>query len=199
MRTSFYRFLKDISKDKRWLTISNMLTLTRLILVPFIVYGMIMSQWRFVFVLFVGAIMTDLLDGHIARVYNERTRFGAYLDPIADKVLLISCFATLAFVDSPSLSVPRWFVFFVLFREFVILGGSCVLLQIGVKLQIKPTIWGKLTTFFQSIFIVWIFVCYFVGWNPEKTYSVVIVLLTVFSLLSLAQYARIGLGYVQRK
>lgn len=180
-------------------TISNLLTLSRIFLVPFVVWGIITNSWFFVFTLLVVAGITDVLDGHLARKFGQGTDLGACLDPIADKFLLISSFAALSFVDSPSFSIPRWFFFLVLLRELIILGGSFILLLLGIKIKVAPSIAGKLTTFFQLSFILWIFACYFFGWNPVKTYYVSLLFITLFSLASLTQYGFIGMQYLKSK
>lgn len=190
---------KEIALEGRWLTISNLLTVLRILLIPIIIFGIANHLWTFVFFLFLFAGVTDVLDGQLARWLDEQTVLGACLDPIADKLLLIASFATLSFVDSPSFSIPSWFVFFVCAREAIILGGSFFLVFRGIHLRIAPSIWGKMTTFFQLLFILWIFVCYFVGWNPIKTYSILLVLLAVFSLFSLGQYAVVGMRYLRGK
>ncbi len=188
--------LKNINKDKSWFTISNCLTLSRILLVPFIVAGIFYQKWTLVFYLFLYVSISDLLDGYLARLLDEGTNLGRILDPVADKLLLVSCFAALAFIRSPSFVVPAWFVFLVLFRELFIMLGSFLILLADFKFEIAPTIWGKLTTFFQILFIFWIFICGFFQWNPEKTYHVFLALLTVFSVLSLLQYIKIGLNYL---
>lgn len=188
---------KEIVAESRWWTISNLLTLLRIILVPFIVVGIVYHSWTLVFLLFVVAGLTDFFDGYFARWFNEETALGKALDPIADKILLVSSFSALSFIDSPSFSVPLWFVLLLFFRETVILGGSILLVLLGIRLQICPSLAGKLTTFFQLSFIWWLFVCYFMGWNPIKTYSVVILLLAGFSLFSLGQYGLQGFGYLR--
>lgn len=198
MRRKFKTFLHDISNDHSWFTVANFLTLLRIILIPFIVYGIIHAKWLYVFILFFTATITDLLDGYLARKLNQYTKLGAYLDPIADKLFLFSSFTALAFVQSPSFTVPGWFVFLLFFRELTMLVGMVVMELLHIKYEIKPTIWGKLTTLFQSTFIFWIFICYFFSWNPIKTYSVTIVLLALFSVFSLGHYTMIGIRYIKR-
>jgi cardiolipin synthase (CMP-forming) len=180
-------------------TISNLLTLSRIFLSPFIFWGIMKGSWYIVFILLLIAALTDVLDGHLARALSQGTTFGACLDPVADKLLLISSFAALSFVDSPSFFVPPWFFFLILSREIIILGGSLILLLLGIKIKVAPSLAGKLTTFFQLSFIVWIFACYFFGWNPVKTYSVSLILLAFFSLFSLVQYGIIGFRYLSSK
>jgi cardiolipin synthase (CMP-forming) len=182
----------------KWLTISNLLTLSRIILTPFIVYGIASSWWILVFVLLMVAGITDVLDGYFARKFSQKTFLGTSLDPIADKILLVSCFTALSFIDSPSFSIPYWFIFIIFFRETLILGGSLFLLLFRVNFTIAPSLSGKLTTFFQLNFILWIFICYFVGWNPVKTYSALLVFITIVSLISLGQYSLIGVKYLTK-
>ncbi|MCF7799977.1 CDP-alcohol phosphatidyltransferase family protein [Candidatus Babeliales bacterium] len=187
---------KNIHKDKQWFTVANCLTASRILLVPFIVAGIFYQRWYLVFYLFIYVGLSDLLDGFLARLLKENTYLGKILDPIADKILLVSSFSALAFLESPSFLIPKWFVFLVLFREFFILTGSFIMLLLNINFEIAPTIWGKLTTFFQILFILWIFLCGFFEWNPEKTYYIFLTLLALFSVLSLLQYIKIGLNYL---
>ena len=71
------------------------------------------------------------------------------------------------------------------------------LMIFGIDLSIQPSLGGKLTTFFQVIFILWIFICYFVGWNPVKTYYVSLFMLSAVSIASFGQYALIGIKYLK--
>lgn len=187
---------KDISCDDRWFTISNILTFIRILLVPVIVIGISYYCWRTVFVAFLIAVATDMLDGYLARLLHEQTVLGSFLDPIADKLLLLSSFISLAFVKTPAFSIPYWFVWLVIARELIILGGTFFLLLLGVEAKINPSVSGKMTTFFQSGFILWLLSCYFLGWNPVKTYTVLIIMLALFSIISLGQYGIIGLRYL---
>ena len=181
------------------INLSNLLTITRIFLVPFIVVGIVYNMWSTVFVLLLTAGLTDVLDGHFARKFNQRTQLGASLDPIADKFLLLSSFVALCFVDSPSFSIPLWFVLLIFMREIVIIGGTVLLWFLGIDFTIAPSKVGKLTTFFQLSFILWIFTCYFFGWNPIRTYSVFLLLVALFSLLSLLQYGIRGIKYLNRR
>lgn len=193
------KIYKDIFKDKNWLTISNLLTVSRIVITPFIIWGIFNKSWNLVFSLYMYAGITDLIDGYLARLLKQETFLGKALDPVADKFLIISSFLSLTFIDSPSFFIPKWFVWVVLSRELIILLGSLFLMKNNVDFKINPTIWGKLTTLFQSVFIIWIFVCHFLGWAPRKTYYVTLVLLTIFSLVAFFQYLKIGLDYITAK
>jgi cardiolipin synthase len=190
---------KDIFKDKSWLTISNILTIARISLTPFIVLYIYKQEWASAFILIAISGITDLFDGQLARALKQETFLGKLLDPIADKLLLISIFASLAFIDSPSFLIPRWFVYFILFKEIIILLGAFFLINKKAKFKIEPTIWGKTNTVLQLLFICWLFICNFFGWEPAKTYYVLLVALVIFSLIVFIQYLKIGLNYLLNK
>ncbi|MFH0898682.1 MAG: CDP-alcohol phosphatidyltransferase family protein [bacterium] len=185
-------------KHESWGTLSNLLTALRIILAPVVVFGIYVQAWAFTFVLFLIAVFTDLFDGYYARLFKQQTYIGTVLDPIADKLFLICCFGALSFWPSPSFSIPTWFFWMVVGRELFILIGASILVALGSNLKVRPTIWGKLTTFFQLLFLSWIFICYFFGWAPVRTYSVFLVLLALFSMLSFMQYVKIGLHSLKR-
>jgi cardiolipin synthase (CMP-forming) len=188
--------LKRILQDKSWFTFSNLLTCSRIILTPAIVVGIYYQKWVISFWTLFIVGWTDLFDGYLARLLNEDTNLGKFLDPIADKVLLTASFYSLAFIGSPSFPIPGWFVLLIFGRELLILIGIFVMMKAGVKVEISPTLWGKLTTFFQIIFILWMFVCYFYAWVPAKTYYTLLYLLAAISIFSLWQYVKIGINYL---
>ena len=106
------------------ITIPTSITLMRIALVPFIVHSH--DFWgmdKCISVICVAAL-TDLVDGALARFLNQVTVFGGFLDPLADKVLLLSCFTTLAFIQFPALTIPFWFVLVVTLNE-LIFGRMC--------------------------------------------------------------------------
>lgn len=183
---------------REWrITIPTLFTILRIFLVPWIVIAMIGQQWGLSFYLFIAAAGTDMIDGALARLWNEKTFLGACLDALADKLLLIACFVTLAFVNSPLFSIPGWFVFLVLIKELVMIGGSFVVYLMKGFIEIKPTMLGKLTTFVQICFIVWLFSCYFFNWLPVKTYYFMLGLLTVLSGACLMHYISIAIRFVK--
>jgi cardiolipin synthase len=197
MPKTFSQLMRKLSRERFRMTIPTMLTISRLVLTPFIVLAMIYQLWGAAFGLFTLASLTDLLDGFLARQWNQRTFFGACLDPIADKVLLLSVFFTLAFVQTPLFSVPRWFFWFVLAKELLQLFGAFAIYKLKGNLEIRVTLLGKLTTVVQMCFIMWLFTCYFFKWMPMKTYSVMVGLLFILVSATLVQYGMHGWRFLK--
>jgi cardiolipin synthase (CMP-forming) len=139
------------------ITVPTILTLGRIFLTPIIVYSMVQQQWQKAFYLFLVAAITDVIDGGLARFWNVRTFLGGCLDALADKFLLVSCFATLAFVQTPLFTIPRWFACIILLKEAILILGSFIIYYIKGTIEIKPTLLGKGTTFVQICFIIWFF------------------------------------------
>lgn len=139
------------------MNIPNVLTLSRIILVPVIVIYLMNGAYCTALVLLVISGLTDVLDGFLARVLKQQTVLGAYLDPIADKALIISCFVTLAVKKF----IPGWLSVIVISRDCIILLGISVLTMLSVPFKIQPVTVSKLTTFFQitTVFTVLLSFC----------------------------------------
>ncbi len=191
------RFFKRLPSHEKRITISTLFTILRIVLTPFIVAAMIWQAWGIAFVLFVIASLSDIADGYLARTLKEKTFLGACLDPIADKFLILSCFFSLAFIQSPLFSIPLWFVLLVLIKELILVGGSFLIFIVKGHIEIRPRLLGKLTTFVQMVFIVWLFACYFFKWVPIKTYYTMLGILLAMVFASLIEYTRIGLRIIR--
>jgi cardiolipin synthase (CMP-forming) len=129
----------------RIFTISNLLTASRLVLTPFIVAALLKHLWGLALVLFFLAGVSDLLDGFIARLFNEPTWLGSVLDPIADKFLVVSSLFAF-FLSSPKILLPTWFVVIIASRETILLLGGAFLFFTRRSFQIRPNFFGKTTT-----------------------------------------------------
>lgn len=177
------------SQEARWLTMSNFLTSLRIFLAPFVSVALYYKLWNIAFIIFLVAAGTDLLDGFLARLLNDHTHLGRVLDPIADKLFLISSLGSLSFLESPFFKIPVWFFILIVVRELILLiGGYLVMLVTGSCESIKPSIWGKLTTFGQIIFIVWLFVSSTIIKDYLIINYVIIVIISLLSLFSLFHY-----------
>lgn len=188
----------SIYDDVRWLTISNVLTASRIVLAPCVVVAIYLQLWTLAFVLFFYAGATDFFDGFIARLCKDQTHLGSVLDPIADKLFLTTSFGALALLPSPLFPIPEWFFGLVVMRECIILVGSYIIMKVNKAFVVAPTMWGKVTTCFQLLFILWLFICYFAHWSPIKTYKVSLIVLSMVSIASLIQYMHKGLAYWQQ-
>lgn len=134
------------------MNIPNFLSLIRIFLVPVLVIFLIQGSFLNALIVFVIAGITDALDGFFARILNQKTVLGAYLDPLADKALLISTFVTLSILGM----IPAWLTVIVVSRDFVILLGVSVLFFMSVSFEIRPAFVSKVTTVLQllTVFLV---------------------------------------------
>ena len=192
MRKLSFNMFRRLPKREKKLTLSTWITLLRVALVPLIVYSMMTQHWGYAFWLFIMASVSDGIDGSLARMRNEKTFLGALLDPIADKLLILSVFFTLAFVQSPLFSIPKWFVWLVLSKELLQAIGFVTVYYINGHIEIQPRLLGKLTTVVQMGFIVWLFACYFFHWLPMKTYATMLGIVLILVFASFVQYAYMG-------
>ena len=144
------------------LTLANRLTIGRLLLVPvFIVtvlyYSPDKDYLRFIALgIFLVAVILDVLDGYVARKFNQETKAGAILDPLADKILLISAYICLYKIGIlfDTVRFPIWLVVAVISRDVILLLGFTVIRLFNGDIGINPTVWGKATVFFQVLAVI---------------------------------------------
>ena len=128
-------------------TLPNLITMARLCAVPATVWLILNGRLDLAFCLFVGAGVSDAVDGWLARVRNARSALGAILDPMADKLLLVCVYVTLAAIGV----LPDWLAILVVFRDLVIVGGVLVLWVLGERPKIRPFLVSKLNTAAQIV------------------------------------------------
>jgi cardiolipin synthase len=129
--------------------IPNLLTLARIALAPYLFLLMWRHEYRALLWPFALVGITDVLDGFLARRFQWSSRLGAYLDPIADKLLLSGSFLVLAL----SRAIPGWLAAVVLGRDIVILAAAGILYRARSRREFPPSPWGKLSTFVQVLYI----------------------------------------------
>ena len=129
------------------MNIPNSLSLLRILLVPLIVIFLMENAFVKAFVVLLISSITDALDGFLARILNQQTKLGAYMDPIADKALLASCFITLSIKGI----MPDWLTVIVISRDFIILIGVAVLSIMSTPLEVRPAFISKVTTAMQLL------------------------------------------------
>ena len=176
------------------MNIPNFLTVLRIVLVPVIVILLIQGQYAKALVCFVVAGVTDGLDGLLARILNQVTVVGAYLDPVADKALVISMFTTLAIVGA----VPGWLAVVVISRDCIILGGILVLTLMSVDLEIKPSYVSKINTTLQlaTIFFALLFKVGDAGGHFRDAFFALCWLTAVFTVISGGDYIVKGMRLI---
>ena len=127
--------------------VPNLITLVRLAMTPFVIQAILRADYGVALALFIGAGVTDLLDGAAARRLKASSRSGAYLDPVADKLLLSGVYLALVWGGT----VPWWFVALLLGRDLFILAGSAILMMVKKFRDFPPSVWGKACTFSQIL------------------------------------------------
>jgi cardiolipin synthase (CMP-forming) len=129
------------------LTVANQLTILRIMLIPVFVLLVVYSYLGWALLTFLVAGVTDALDGLIARRAGQRTSLGAWLDPMADKLLLVTTFVVLTLPGIPLTNhLPLWLTVFVISRDIVIVGVVAIIsLAMGPR-SFTPSMWGKVAT-----------------------------------------------------
>lgn len=127
------------------MTVPNVLTLGRILLTPLLVWLLLDGDLQLALLVFLIAGLTDGLDGMIARLFNQKSKLGAYLDPLADKILLVTSFILLAHLQV----IPVWLVIIAVSRDVIILLGIMTLMFHDIEFDIKPSGVSKATTLFQ--------------------------------------------------
>jgi len=133
---------------------ANLLTASRLVMAPLAVRAILLGEYRLALGIFVAAAITDGLDGLVARRLGRLTRLGAWLDPIADKVLLSSAYLALGIAGA----LPWWLVGIILGRDILILAGAGAALLLTRERNFPASVWGKLSTFVQIFTAVFVMV-----------------------------------------
>lgn len=156
------------------MTTANKVTIFRILLIPFFVVEMLYyvktgyEIHRLLGVVcFAVAAVCDGVDGYIARRYNQRSELGAMLDPLADKLLLVSGVVFLSFDQKPYLeSIPLWLTGTIIGRDILLLAGLIVIQMTVGKVRVKPRILGKVATVLQMVVVLWIFLKWEPKWLP---------------------------------
>ncbi len=153
------------------MTLPNKITLARILLIPVFVWLTLdyirdyqkeqEQEWEraLAFTVFAIAAISDAVDGYIARRYHQKSELGTYLDPLADKALLLSALILLSirFKDgTPFDLLPLWFPVLVVSRDLMLLGGMILIHMLAGRVVVRPRLVGKCSTFFQMIALGWV-------------------------------------------
>ncbi|MFA5069159.1 MAG: CDP-alcohol phosphatidyltransferase family protein [Candidatus Omnitrophota bacterium] len=142
--------------------LANKITIIRILLVPFLLAALFYYRPEYDFLRFIAlgiffmCALTDAVDGYVARRFYQKTELGRILDPLADKLLILTSFLCLSVLrDIPAASrIPSWLTMIVFSRDVIILLGSTIIFMMLKDINIKPSALGKITTFFQMSTVV---------------------------------------------
>jgi cardiolipin synthase (CMP-forming) len=166
------------------LSIPNIITLGRILLVPVIVWAIASNQMAIAFAIFIIAGVSDAVDGFLAKRFNMASELGALLDPLADKALLVSIYIALGTWGA----VPRWIVILVVSRDIMIVAAVIVSWLVGKPIPMKPLMVSKLNTFAQVAFAALVLAALGFGFDPSPYEVILMVIVAVLTLLSVAFY-----------
>ncbi len=134
------------------LNIPNTLTLTRILLIPLFVTSVIYNRYDLALLLFLFAALTDMFDGLIARMRNQKTALGTFLDPLADKFLLVTSFILFAIYKK----VPVWFTITIISRDVIVVTGWIIIYLVAHTAKVEPSPLGKTAIALQLVLICYI-------------------------------------------
>lgn len=145
------------------MNLPNWITISRIFVIPVFVIFMLkykqvsLEHYRYMaVVVFLFAMLSDAIDGAIARVRNQKTVLGSLLDPLADKLLLIASVVLLSLPIAGLQRLPIWIPVTFISRDIILILGFTVSFMYGRELEIQPNLVGKLTTLFQMLTVIWI-------------------------------------------
>ena len=128
---------------------ANIITIGRLLFTPIIIWLIFSSHYSLGLIFFVLSGLSDALDGFIAKQFNQSTILGSYLDPIADKTLIVSSILALGYMGA----IPSWLIILIVSRDLAILGAVIISWLVERSLKIEPIISSKINTFLQIFYI----------------------------------------------
>lgn len=162
------------------------------LIVP-LVKAIVTGSWVWAFALFTLAIVTDVLDGYLARLWKQETHLGACLDPLADKALVLSSYGAFVYAASES-GIPEWFLYLVCVKEAVLLAGAFIFGIIQGAIAIRPSIWGKSAMVAQSLLITTVLCSSFCSFIPDFCIEFLFWAATLLVIWSLISYGRQLIG-----
>jgi len=186
------------------MTLANKITVARLLLIPvFIVFAAYYSEsiaageeninYRIIaLIVFAVASLSDAVDGYIARHFNQSTALGRFLDPVADKLLLLSGVVTLS-VTNWHAGLPIWFAVLVIARDIIISAGVLIIHLTNGKARVKPLIVGKICTFLQLSCVCWVLIDFWSINSRPWPLEVLIHLAAAMTLITGYLYLRDGI------
>lgn len=172
----------------RVLNIPNTLTIARIVIIPLFVTSIIYDKYRYALYLFIFAMVTDLLDGLFARLANQKTEFGTFLDPLADKFLLVTSFILFSIYGW----IPKWLAIMVISRDLIVVMGWILLYLIFHRSKVEVVLLGKAAIASQLLLLAYVLLSISVKSVPP-VHNAFIMLTAGLTALSGLQYIYKGL------
>ena len=164
----------------------NLITIGRIMLVPALVWAIAAGEPKIAFVLFLAAGLSDAVDGFLAKRFGMSTDFGALLDPLADKALIISVFVGLGITGA----IPLWLVVTVVSRDTLIIGAVMLSLLLGKPVKVRPLLVSKLNTVVQIVFACLVLGSLAFGFDARMLENVLMFAVATLTLVSIGFYTR---------
>lgn len=164
--------------------IPNLITIGRIFLVPVVVWAIISGNFMLAFWLFCLAGVSDAIDGYLAKRLDDKSEFGAYLDPLADKALLMSIYVTLGIAGS----LPLWIVIAVVSRDIMIMGAVIISWLVDQPMEIHPLAVSKLNTMAQILLAALMLASNAFKFDPGLALPLAVAAVAVLTGLSAAAY-----------
>ena len=166
------------------MSIPNIITLGRILLVPIVIWAIASNQMEIAFGVFIIAGVSDGVDGFLAKHFNMASELGAMLDPLADKALLVSIYVALGIWGA----IPRWIVILVVSRDIMIVSAVIVSWLFGKPIPMKPLMVSKINTVAQVALAALVLASLAFGFHPGPYDRILMGIVTVFSLASVSLY-----------
>jgi cardiolipin synthase len=166
------------------LSIPNLITLGRILLVPVVVWAITAGEMQIAFVLFLAAGISDAVDGFLAKRFGMATELGAYLDPLADKAMLVSIYVALGVTDA----IPRWLVILVVSRDIMIVSAVILSWVVDKPVPLRPLMVSNLNTVAQIVLAGVVMAA--LGFDIDASVAMMVLtpLVAALTLLSVAFY-----------
>jgi cardiolipin synthase len=168
----------------RSLSIPNLITLARILLVPVVVWAIASDAMQIAFLLFLAAGLSDAIDGFLAKRFGMATELGAYLDPLADKAMIVSIYIALGIAGA----IPLWLVILVVSRDIMIVAAIMLSWLVDRPVELKPHVVSKANTVAQIVLALLVLATRAFEFDAQPVLVLAMAAVAVLTLLSIAFY-----------